>query len=279
MRIIFDLGANKGQNLDYFLANSDLVVAVEPNPDLCKVIHSRFSSEISDGRLFLENICLVDRNLSGSFVNFYINKKSHVNSSLNIPLNPEKSEKISVIGMTASDLIKKYLKKEDVLYYVKIDLEGYDSIVLHDILSNHIYPEFISAEFQGIEVFAELIHCGKYNAFKTGDEIKTNITHNYDQNDFNSDTQSSGRFGNDLPGDWLDVDGFFYYLALTGKKGIDIHASLSHLPNTLISNKYLFKNIRNLLIILKIEFTKYVLKVLKMNLKRIKTNFRKLFKI
>jgi len=75
MRIIFDLGANKGQNLDYFLTNSELVVANEPNPDLCKLIHSRFSSEISDGKLFVENVCLVDRNLSGSFVNFYINKK------------------------------------------------------------------------------------------------------------------------------------------------------------------------------------------------------------
>ena len=35
-RIIYDLGAAKGENIDYYLLKSDLVVCVEANPKTAK---------------------------------------------------------------------------------------------------------------------------------------------------------------------------------------------------------------------------------------------------
>ena len=38
MKAIFDIGANKGQNLSYFLDKADIVVAIEANINLVKQI-------------------------------------------------------------------------------------------------------------------------------------------------------------------------------------------------------------------------------------------------
>jgi len=234
-KIIFDFGANEGQNLQYFIKNSDLVIAVEPNPKLAKLINDRFSSEILDGNLVVENVALVDEKPSG-LVDFYINKNVHVNSHLDKPAKPEKYLKISVMGVLPSDLVKKYLKSGDVLHYIKIDLEGYDAKVLSNLFRNKIYPNFISAEFQSVDVFAQLVLSGKYNAFKLGDKVKK--TYDYTA----LVLVPSGRFGTDLPGEWLGIDSFFYFLAVNGDKGIDIHASLLDSPNILIGSKYSPKN-------------------------------------
>ena len=42
MKIIFDIGANQGQNLNYFLDKADVVVAFEANPDLVLNIKKKF---------------------------------------------------------------------------------------------------------------------------------------------------------------------------------------------------------------------------------------------
>lgn len=257
MKIIFDFGANKGQNLDYFLKNSDLVVAVEPNPLLVQLINDRFSSEILNGNLVVENIALVDEETSG-LVDFYINKNAHVNSSLDKPAKPEKYQTISVVSMLPSDLIKKYYKSGDVLHYIKIDLEGYDAKVLSELFSSKIYPNFVSVEFQAVDVFAQLVLSGKYDAFKLGDKMKKNITHDYEPLELSLGRQTSGRFGNDLPGEWLNIDSFFHFLALNGEKGIDIHASLLDVPNISIGSKYSPISSKHLFNRLKINILKII---------------------
>ena len=42
MKIIFDIGANKGQNLNYFLQKADLVIAIEADTNLVNQIKSKF---------------------------------------------------------------------------------------------------------------------------------------------------------------------------------------------------------------------------------------------
>ena len=37
-KIIYDFGANNGDNIEYYLLKSDLVIAVEANPELCDFI-------------------------------------------------------------------------------------------------------------------------------------------------------------------------------------------------------------------------------------------------
>ena len=42
MKIIFDIGANQGQNLNYFLEKADVVVAFEANSALVLNIREKF---------------------------------------------------------------------------------------------------------------------------------------------------------------------------------------------------------------------------------------------
>jgi len=42
-KIIDDFGANKGDDLAYYLKRADLVVAVEADLDFCRIMHDRFA--------------------------------------------------------------------------------------------------------------------------------------------------------------------------------------------------------------------------------------------
>jgi len=46
LKVIYDFGANRGDNIPYYLMKSDRVVAIEANPVLCNIIRERFSDEI-----------------------------------------------------------------------------------------------------------------------------------------------------------------------------------------------------------------------------------------
>ena len=58
-KIIYDFGANNGDDIPYYLMKADEVIAVEANPNLCDLIKNRFPKEIIDGRLKVEN-CVID---------------------------------------------------------------------------------------------------------------------------------------------------------------------------------------------------------------------------
>ena len=76
-KIICDFGANNGDDIPYYLKKADVIVAVEANASLCKQIETRFSSEITCGMVFVENLVL---SIVGSKteVEFYVHKAAHV---------------------------------------------------------------------------------------------------------------------------------------------------------------------------------------------------------
>jgi hypothetical protein len=56
--IIYDFGANNGDDIPYYLMKADIVVAVEANPALCRSIETRFNNAIRSRQLFVENCVL-----------------------------------------------------------------------------------------------------------------------------------------------------------------------------------------------------------------------------
>lgn len=76
-KIIYDFGANTGENLPYYLKKADLVVAVEANPSLCVGIREKHCNEIQKGRLVVEN-CVITTEKKAKVVPFYISKVSSV---------------------------------------------------------------------------------------------------------------------------------------------------------------------------------------------------------
>ena len=73
-KTIYDLGACRGENLNYYLSNSDKVIAVEANPENYKYIYDKFLSEIKNEKLILLNYVVgIDPNISDA--SFYVHKK------------------------------------------------------------------------------------------------------------------------------------------------------------------------------------------------------------
>jgi FkbM family methyltransferase len=268
-RIVYDLGANTGDDIPYYLLKSDMVVAVEANPALCKLINDKFKTEIQAGRLIVENCVVTDVAVS-DVVDFYISKMNHVLSQLPQPAagNLMNFDKVVLPAKTISELIKSYGHP----FYVKIDIEYYDAQILRALFSLGIYPPFISAESHSIEVFALLVAQGGYNAFKMVDggsvpKVYSNrlITseHEGKQVKLSFPFHSAGPFGNDVDGPWMSADNFLQVLALEGLGWKDIHATNleSADPSRQISDYELFLC--------------YARRVIKARLKRIGTRLQK----
>jgi FkbM family methyltransferase len=227
-KIIYDFGSNNGDDIPYYLLKSDLVVAVEANPALCSHIKSRFKEQISNGNLMVENYVLNVGDPS-SDVPFYLNTKNHVLSQLPKPVHD--SHDFEEVLLPSKNVIK-IIQKYGEPFYIKIDIEHYDVIVLRELLINNIFAPYISCESHSINVFATLVALGKYNAFKLVDGRSVSdryrnseiITKNGNVK-YSFPYHSAGPFGNDISGPWMTPDNFFQLLAMEGLGWKDIHAS------------------------------------------------------
>ncbi len=230
-KVIYDLGANNGDDIPYYLLKSDVVVAVEANPILCKLINERFKAEIQTGKLVVEN-CVVTDKAEPSVIDFYVHKSNHVLSQLPQPA-PSHSmmfEKVELPAKAVSDLIASH----GYPYYIKIDIEHYDAQILRTLFSIGIFPPFISVESHSIEVFALLVAQGGYNSFKIVDGASVSKVYSNrlitceserKQVKFSFPFHAAGPFGNDVDGAWMTADNFLRVLALEGLGWKDIHAT------------------------------------------------------
>jgi len=231
-KIIFDFGSNNGQNLSYFLKKAEIVVCVEANTILTERIKKKFERHINNNSLFIENVCSSE--IDG-VKDFYISKQNDVLSTLIPPLNKENYQRITITSMTPSNIIKKYRTKLLVneIEYIKIDVEGYDHIIIDDLFKNNIYPKYISAEVHDSMVI-NLILNSPYKSFKflDGNEIGNNIkkieflNHKQESVKIDFTHHSSGPYGDDIPGKYYTRDSIINYFLNNGLGWKDICCSL-----------------------------------------------------
>ena len=234
-RIIYDFGANNGDDISYYLKKADIVVAVEANPALAKLIEEKYKDAILQGRLFVENCVITAHNIDGQ-VPFYMHKFGHIISQFPRPHESELKnfDEVMLPSKSVLGIVNKYGRP----YYVKVDIEGYDQEILRSLFKNDIYPEFISAESHNIEVFSLLVSVGVYNAFNLVDGPSVPILYR----DINIDTvqglenysfppHSAGPFGSDIKTKWMTSEQLFNLLAFEGLGWKDIHAAKNMTPN------------------------------------------------
>lgn len=235
MKIIYDLGANNGCNIPYYLSKSDLVVAVEANPTLCSHLTDIYSHEISKHKLVIIN-CIVDTTSSIKHKAFYIHTENSVLSQFSRPDEDQMAfyDEVFVRSIDIVDLIQQYGDP----YYVKIDIEHYDHIILRRLLEAGIIPPYISAESHDIEVFALLVALGRYNSLKLveGNQVslkykKVEISTSKGLEIFSFLPHSAGPFGNDIAGPWMTPNNFFKGFGYSGLGWKDIHASKIDAPD------------------------------------------------
>ncbi|MFZ0210318.1 MAG: hypothetical protein WAL59_30150, partial [Roseiarcus sp.] len=131
-RIIYDFGAHNGDDSPYSLKKSDVVVAVEANPILCDSLRSKFNTELTAGRLYVEN-CVVTEGIETD-VDFYINKYGTGSSQFPKPkdCDMERFDKIVLPSLSPITIIRKYGEP----FYIKIDIEHYDDAILRTLFVN-----------------------------------------------------------------------------------------------------------------------------------------------
>jgi FkbM family methyltransferase len=133
---IFDVGANKGQSADFFLAirSTAQITSFEPNPRLFQFLTNKYQG--------IKNMTLVNKGVSNAkqLLTFYINKLD-LTSSFE-PLNPASkylAKKAQVMGVKPTEIINEqieietialrdYIEEQEIKHIdlLKIDTEGHE---------------------------------------------------------------------------------------------------------------------------------------------------------
>ena len=161
-RLIYDVGFNNGDDSCYYLSRGFNVVAVEANAALVEEGKVRFASETASGRLTLVHAALWER--SGETVNFFLNDSEHGQSSLDAERGKRGGSyrEITVGTVTIGDLFAQY----GVPWYLKIDIEGADEMVIRTLPRTGGAPKYLSFEVDHGCPAVELLSPLGYNAFK-----------------------------------------------------------------------------------------------------------------
>lgn len=227
-RIIYDFGANNGDDIPYYLLRAERVVAVEANVDLARGIAARFVDEIADGRVIVENVVL-DVTGTAATVPFHIHRSNHVLSQFPPPDNPDEFTVVDLPARAPRDILREHGEP----YYVKIDVEHYDAEILRDLFANGFRPPYISAELHSIEVFCLLVALGGYTHFKLLDG--SSVVERYGSArlataegtlDYSFPYHSAGPFGDDIAGPWFTADAIIEAIAFAQLGWKDLHATV-----------------------------------------------------
>lgn len=199
MKTIFDIGMNLGEDTAYYLHKGYRVIAVEANQELCEGAIKRFANEIADNRLIIINKGIADKH---GFQDFYINKNvsqwssfiKDVGARQNSPYEVKQIECVTIASIIA---------EYGTPFYCKIDIEQYDVFCLDSLLTapECYRPPYISVEADNTMLLDKMYELG-YRKFKM---ICQGYIHEQNTPDWSFPEGSSGRFGEDSPGKWMDI--------------------------------------------------------------------------
>jgi FkbM family methyltransferase len=139
--LIFDLGAATGDDTAYYLHRGYRVIAVEPNPVSVSRLHSRFAQEIGSGRLTVNAAAI---SVSEGEAPFWICDDEPVWSSFDRAIASQKQSRHHAI-MVATCRFRSLLERFGIPFYCKIDIEGSDGVCLEEMTPS-TKPPFVSVE-------------------------------------------------------------------------------------------------------------------------------------
>lgn len=233
MALIYDIGAHKGEDTDYYLKKGFSVIAVEAFPEHADALRERFGEHLRSGALTIEQVAIGTETRTGPFL--VHSEVSEWNRAVFDPNHPSARSgtfrEVELNFVSPSDLFRKH----GVPYYLKVDIEGNDWIVIKAI-SADFAPDFVSFEEcnQYPELIAHLAECGyrsiqiidqsRHRLFKQrqtdGEGPVVNISFKHGM---------TGPFGFDLPDRWMDLEPslrLIPHLSYSRKKWYDFHLSL-----------------------------------------------------
>lgn len=203
--LVFDIGMHNGTDTRYYLKKGYRVVGVEANPVLAEAAARDFAADIAAGRLTIENIGIAGTSGVATFyVNLDVDEWSSFDRGLGTRQNTRYRE-IDVPTRPLDHLVGKY----GMPYFLKVDVEGLDPLVVRQLRSTSARPRYVSLEDSGIDSLVALYEAGA-REFKFSNQLGGRDTpcavKTVDGRTFTETfgVASSGLFGDDLPGNWLD---------------------------------------------------------------------------
>lgn len=160
-KLIYDIGLNNGEDCAFYLNKGFDVVAIEASPILCKSAEKKFADYITAGRMKLLNIGVWSEDKT---LQFFINLQNDHWSSFDPAYGCRGGTPFEVIDVPCKS-IGQILAKFGAPYYMKIDVEGADKIILEGLKSVPELPTFISVEEYGVKAVDDLLTLG-YRKFQ-----------------------------------------------------------------------------------------------------------------
>jgi FkbM family methyltransferase len=216
--LIYDVGLHEGEDTDFYLKKGFRVVAFEANPDLVAHCHSRFAQALATDRLVIVEGAITDRVLGpDETITFYRNRDVSVWGTIDAEWMARNSqlqttsEPIEVKAVDFATCLSTY----GVPHYLKIDIEGADLVCLRALTRFETKPDYVSIEsekqsFDKLEAEIALLVDLGYTSFQAMQQVGianqrepfparegTWADHRFSEG-------SSGLFGAELPGPWLD---------------------------------------------------------------------------
>ena len=227
--LIFDLGCNTGENLEYYLSRAKKVVAVDANQEACTIAKNNFAKNLNDGSLIVINRAVIphDKLNDNPTVTLYKPAIDEIWSTRISSLQKEWGGKNSYVEYSVQTTsIIELIRDFGTPAYLKIDIEGSEKHVLKDLLENELRPEDISVEIHNQEAYGMLVALN-YQSYQVigfnGGKKKEYI--NRDGQSGSIPKSSTGFFGTDLPNQWMSFKDMSLVLAITGLGWRDLHAS------------------------------------------------------
>ena len=140
-KLVYDVGAHRGEDTAYYLHQGFRVVGVEANPSMADHLRNRFASEIASGALALLQVGVAE---TEGELDFWICDAVTEWSSFDArkaPSGGKTSRPVKVRTLPFAQI----LARHGVPFYCKIDIEGNDRLCIEGI-SPEDKPPYVSVE-------------------------------------------------------------------------------------------------------------------------------------
>lgn len=214
--LIYDVGMHTGKDTEFYLKKGFKVVAIEANPRLVEQVCLRLGQYLADGTL---TICeLAVAGYEGQ-IEFYMNDKHDDWGTISksaASRNERFGATTTVIKVKCTQF-QGILRKYGIPYYLKVDIEGADSLCLEALSTFEERPKYISLEvgptsFEETFTKLSLLWNLGYRSFKTVNQAANRKVQCQNPPlegsfvDYRFDGTSSGPFGEEAPGNWMSIE-------------------------------------------------------------------------
>lgn len=196
--LVFDLGMNNGDDTAYYLKKGFHVVAVEANPALADQARTRFEAQLKTGQLRIYQLAIWSEYAR---LPFHISKKNAHWSSLDAGWASRENGETETIQVDCVPLAHLFAL-HGVPFFLKIDVEGADEMVIDQLGAMSYLPAYASVEdcrfgFRYLDKLSALGYTGfkLSNQASVSELVDEEIGHHFTFG-------SSGPLGDQVGGPW-----------------------------------------------------------------------------